>query len=94
MSVEAMETTDEASVAATAGLAPTRTRGPGALESLVDEVIAKDERFSEDPGGVNPVTWSAMLSEVWGALSKHKVREVLKIYKHVPGRLPASTAAF
>ena len=60
-----METADEASVAATAGLAPTRTKGPRTLESLVDDVIAKDEWFSDDPEGVNPVTWSPMVSEVW-----------------------------
>jgi hypothetical protein len=30
-------------------------KGPGALESLDDVVIASDEDCSEDPGGVNPV---------------------------------------
>ena len=30
-------------------------KGPGALESLVDVVIASDEDCSEDPGLVNPV---------------------------------------
>ena len=94
VSVEAIETTDEVSVAATAGLAPTRTKGPRALESLVDDVIAKDEWFSEDPGGVNPVTWSAMLSEVWAHTQDTRPEMCWKIfYEHVSGRLPASIAA-
>ena len=58
--VDATDATEEASFAI-AGLAPTRTRGPGALESLV-EVIASDESAPEDIGGVNPVTCSAMVA--------------------------------
>ena len=49
---------------ATAGAPPTRTKGPGALESLVEVMLRVDEWVSE-PGGVNPVTWSAISPEVW-----------------------------
>ena len=36
-------------------------RGPGTLESEVEEVTARDVVASDEPGGVKPVIWSAIL---------------------------------
>ena len=54
--METIEYTEPASDLAAAGVAPTRTKGPGALESLVEVMLRVDELAVSDPGGVNPVT--------------------------------------
>ena len=66
--METIEYMEPASDLATAGLAPTRTKGPGALESLVEVMLRVDELAVSDPGGVDPVTCSAIFPEVWGTL--------------------------
>lgn len=37
-------------------------RGPGTLESEVEDVTASEVAASEEPGGVNPVIWSVICS--------------------------------
>ena len=62
--METIEYTEPASDLATAGVGPTRTKGPEALESLVQVILRVDELAVSDPGGVNPVTCSAIFPEV------------------------------
>ena len=67
-SVETIEYTEPASDLAAAGAALTLTKGPGALESLVEVMLREDVLAVSDPGGVNPVTCSAIFPGVWGTL--------------------------
>ena len=64
--METIEYTEPASDLATAGAALTLTKGPGALESLVEVMLREDVLAVSDPGGVSPVTCSAIFPGVWG----------------------------
>ena len=66
--METIEYTEPASDLAAAGAALTLTKGPGALESLVEVMLREDVLAVSDPGGVNPVTCSAICPGVWGTL--------------------------
>ena len=64
--METIEYTEPASDLAAAGAALTLTKGPGALESLVEVMLRDDVLAVSDPGGVNLVTCSAIFPGVWG----------------------------